>query len=491
MPNTITSLLTRPSRFWQTPWPFAGVLLLIHYALILWGPLGISGDEAQYWLWSRHLSLGYYTKGPLLAWFMAVSRWIFGDTLLGVRAWAPIFSFTVTLLAWFFAWDVWRDLRAAWVACLALSITPIVFLGGMVFTTDVPMLTFWTLTLWSVWRTQARGEAWQWLLAGVWLGLGLLSKYNMGTLPLAIFLVLLFSADGRQQLSRKEPWLGALIALLILSPNLYWNATHHWVTMQATWGNATGGQGGWRGLGTFLAGQLGVLGVFPAILLVFGLWRSRQLRTRGWTIIMASSLLIWFFYLLKSATGQIDANWPAESYIGLWIWAAGSLARLSRRYLIPAMFLPSLLIATVLALPTAASWGLPVPPHWFVPFKQTRGWNALGRKVEQVLDEQHHSLIATDFYQYSAVLSFVLPGHPFVYYNDFSGTPARNQYALWPRFSPRPSQRVLLLLSGLDQPLPPDARHYVDHCGAGQNFFASSQKISWHHLTLYECQGRM
>ena len=38
------------------------------------------GDEAQYWLWSQNLELGYYSKPPLLPWYIGVFTYIFGNS---------------------------------------------------------------------------------------------------------------------------------------------------------------------------------------------------------------------------------------------------------------------------------------------------------------------------------------------------------------------------------------------------------------------------
>src|SRR4029079_2305416 len=48
-------------------------------------PIDLSGDEAQYWDWSRHLDLSYYSKGPLIAYIIRASCAIFGDTMPAVR----------------------------------------------------------------------------------------------------------------------------------------------------------------------------------------------------------------------------------------------------------------------------------------------------------------------------------------------------------------------------------------------------------------------
>ena len=48
------------------------ILLLIVFKItaVYFTEFSLYGDEAQYWLWSQTLDLGYYSKPPLLAWFL-------------------------------------------------------------------------------------------------------------------------------------------------------------------------------------------------------------------------------------------------------------------------------------------------------------------------------------------------------------------------------------------------------------------------------------
>src|SRR6266446_4955373 len=43
-------------------------------------PADLFPDEAQYWVWSQQLALGYYSKPPLVAWLIALTTGLFGDS---------------------------------------------------------------------------------------------------------------------------------------------------------------------------------------------------------------------------------------------------------------------------------------------------------------------------------------------------------------------------------------------------------------------------
>src|SRR5206468_8442742 len=80
-----------PGRFMAlATWPAALSLItavfVIRLVYLVWlSPYELVGDEAYYWECSRHLSLCYYEKGPGLAWLIAASCHLFGDSAWAVR----------------------------------------------------------------------------------------------------------------------------------------------------------------------------------------------------------------------------------------------------------------------------------------------------------------------------------------------------------------------------------------------------------------------
>ena len=65
-------------------------LFRIYY--ITHGVIDLSPDEAHYWEWSRRLDLSYYSKGPMIAYLIALGTAIFGDNVFGIRVMAVVSS---------------------------------------------------------------------------------------------------------------------------------------------------------------------------------------------------------------------------------------------------------------------------------------------------------------------------------------------------------------------------------------------------------------
>src|SRR5690242_21937911 len=73
-------------------WTLAGVAAITGLRLVWLAlqPADLFPDEAQYWVWSQQLALGYYSKPPLVAWLIAATTWLFGDSEFAVRLSAPL-----------------------------------------------------------------------------------------------------------------------------------------------------------------------------------------------------------------------------------------------------------------------------------------------------------------------------------------------------------------------------------------------------------------
>lgn len=305
-----------------------GALLLILLGLTAWRiaavwhlDLELYADEAQYWSWSLAPDWGYYSKPPMVAWLIALTTRLFGDAELGVRAatfliW-PLTSITLYFLAHrLFAGEPWAE-RAAFWSAVAFACLPMTFLGGVLITTDGPLLLFWTATLYFLAGALAHDRWRDWLLAGAAGGLGLLSKYSMVFLAPAFLVYLLITPRHRRLLASAKPYVAAGVALAILSPNLLWNAQHDFVSFRHT-AEISQLDRAWINPDAFLAFGLAQFGVFGPIM-ALGLVLI-ALRPRAWladarlAFLAAFSLVPLAAFLGLSLLSRAFANWAAFAY---------------------------------------------------------------------------------------------------------------------------------------------------------------------------------
>ncbi|HET6922006.1 MAG TPA: glycosyltransferase family 39 protein, partial [Anaeromyxobacteraceae bacterium] len=116
----------------------------------------------------------------------------------------------------------------AWAALLACAVTaasPVLLALGHYLTMNAFEPLLWTALALALVRLAAREDRSHWLAAGALLGLGLLNKYSMGYFAacLAAGLVLV---PERRLLRDRRALLGAAFAVLLVLPNLAWQAGH-------------------------------------------------------------------------------------------------------------------------------------------------------------------------------------------------------------------------------------------------------------------------
>src|SRR5260370_33878846 len=91
-------------------WVIIAVFAFSVYRLWYCTHLELVGDEAYYWLWSRHLDVCYLDKGPVIAWIIAAGTALFGQTVLGIRFFAVILSSATGIGMYLFATRLCSDL---------------------------------------------------------------------------------------------------------------------------------------------------------------------------------------------------------------------------------------------------------------------------------------------------------------------------------------------------------------------------------------------
>ena len=208
------------------------VTLLVKLLCI--GTNDLLAEEAYYWNYSAHMDVGYLDHPPVVALFIKLFTSLFGTNEFGVRigsivCWmgTALFSFKLTQLI---------KPGAGIFAVMLLAILPFFFIHSLIMTPDVPLSVCWSAGLYYLYRSLVLSSSTAWYVAGIWLGLGMLSKYSIVLLGPATLLYLVLMPQARTWFLRKEPYLCLLITALLFTPVIYWNATHEWAsfTFQST-----------------------------------------------------------------------------------------------------------------------------------------------------------------------------------------------------------------------------------------------------------------
>ncbi|MGY6630752.1 MAG: glycosyltransferase family 39 protein [Wenzhouxiangella sp.] len=205
---------------------FAYVLLL---RVLYMGQLELIPDEMYYWVYGQRLALSYLDHPPLIGWLIASSTWLLGDTVAGVRAW--LVPLTLMAAWYFYRYGAEMGGRTVGLLCvMALAILPFFAVSGLLMTPDAPMLVAWAAALYYFKKALIDDQRWAFFGLGLAMGFGLLAKYAIALLAPAGLVFMLLDARARRWFFRPEPYLSVLLATLIFSPVLVWNAQNEWAS---------------------------------------------------------------------------------------------------------------------------------------------------------------------------------------------------------------------------------------------------------------------
>lgn len=446
---------------------------LVNLVYIHSNGLSLGGDEAQYWDWARHLDWGYYSKPPLIAYLIAALTRLGGDTEPVIRTGAVLFSTGALWLLSALTRRIAHNDRAAFLAVgLALAM-PANWVGSVLMTVDAPLVFFWALAMYAFHRAVA-GSHTMWLLTGVALGLGALTKYTFFLLLLSFVLYLVIV--DRRWLRTPWPYIAILIVIASLAGVVHWTAAHDWITLRHM---AAIGAGGSPSplkaigrLGEFFGGQLGVASpiLFGLFLWAVAGMATRMPRNRDAAYLFLCFITLFGFYTLVSLARKPLPNWPVAAYMAAipalaWRWEQQPRTKNAKRWLTAAI-----LMGCILGVATRASDILYVAAAPFTqsaeradriqlgpisinpdkdPTNEFQGGKLLGNAIARHLrpDPQGRPpFIFSTRYQMTATAAFYTTGQPQTYCLLYDRR--MNQYDLWGGWDALAGRDALFVIGG-------------------------------------------
>lgn len=198
--------------------------------LVFLGGMEVIPQEAYYWNYAQHLSPGYLDHPPLVAATIYAGEAIFGHNVWGSRFGAFIYGIIFIIIFYRYA-RLQVDRTCAVFATSFALLLPYYFLGsGFLITPDAGLSLAWVMAIYFFYRALINNESRAWYGVGVAMGIGMLSKYSIALLAPAALLFIVIDAQARRHLFRKEPYIAVVIAILIFSPVIYWNASNDWAS---------------------------------------------------------------------------------------------------------------------------------------------------------------------------------------------------------------------------------------------------------------------
>jgi 4-amino-4-deoxy-L-arabinose transferase-like glycosyltransferase len=394
------------------------VTVIVH--MLVGQRYGIHRDELATLDDARHLAWGYVAYPPVTPFFGRLSLILFGPTLPGFRLFAALAQAVALVLTGLMAREMGGGRGAQLVA--AFAGVPFCLGGGALMQYVSFDYLCWVLAAYFMVRLLMTEDPRWWLAVGASIGFGMLSKYTMGVFALGIVAGVLLT-DARRYLGSKWLWYGVALSILILLPNLLWQAQNHFVSLdflrhiherdirQGRTKNFLPDQLKM----TLFAFPLCLAGLYDALLALAG----KRLRPIGWMFVVPLALLV----ILKGRVYYFAAAYPMVYAAGS-VWGERWLASLNRGWAAVLRAVALLVLTADIAI--SATLVLPLAPvhskWWDVAskvqgdFVEEIGWPELVETVAQVrdslpADERAHLGILAANYGEAGAINLFGPAH--------------------------------------------------------------------------------
>jgi len=415
-------------------WRLASLSLIVYLLILRMVYIGLPElmpMEAYYWNYSQHPALGYLDHPPMVAWIIKAGTLIFGNNEFSVRLGA--------LLCWFvtagFSFCLSREMfdrKTGLNTILLVSALPFFISIGTLMTPDAPLSACWAGALYYLYGAliEERGKAW-WGV-GLFIGLGMLSKYTMALLIPAVFLYILIDSQARKWLYRPQPYLAALLTLFLFSPVIIWNTENNWLSFAFQTTRRVAGKSYFSPhllLGSILVllTPTGFLAAIPALFtrkneVAKGKSKS-SMPYRRQLFILIFTLAPLAVFAIFSLTHQPKLNWTGPAWLALLPVIAYMMTGPTRSHglslisIVQRIWLPTIIMLAIIygAACHYLAPGLPGIPY---PHEITSiaGWKDLQKEANEIRRSVSHSsskptlVTGLDKYNISSELAFY--GYP-------------------------------------------------------------------------------
>ena len=194
---------------------------------------GYFRDELYYIVsGTQHLSLGYVDFPPLIAYVAALLNLISKDSLISIHVVPAVNEALLVFVAGMITRELGGGRKAQILAAVSTFVSLDLLAFGSIFTPDSFDSLWWSLLAYLVIRIIRRKEPKLWILAGLVLGVGLVTKLTISFFIVALFIAFLVIPSSRKYLRSKWIPVGGLLALAFALPMIYWNSINGWPMIQ-------------------------------------------------------------------------------------------------------------------------------------------------------------------------------------------------------------------------------------------------------------------
>ncbi|HBE43761.1 MAG TPA: hypothetical protein DDW27_21725, partial [Bacteroidales bacterium] len=260
----------------------------------------VLSDEAYYGLFGKYLDWGYYDHPPLVALMTRISSELFNGNL-GIRFMTVILQIATIILIWSIAGFKKPDRGNVVIFFIIAASISLFSAYGVLTSPDSPLLFFIAL-FFLAYKRFINNQKWKNILLLAMSMSGLVySKYQ------AVLVIGFVILSNLKLLKIYRFWLSGIIALVILSPHIYWQTVNGFPSFQYHLVDRSGGFR-WAYFLEYLPNQMAVFNPFTlgAVIYVMIRFKPVNLLERAYYFQISGFLI---FFWLMALRGHVEPHW--------------------------------------------------------------------------------------------------------------------------------------------------------------------------------------
>lgn len=379
------------------------------FRLFLLPFMGLMPQDAYYHFYGEHLALSYFDHPGMIGYLLRGFTEVFGKTVFVVKL-ADFVVTSLTLFIFYKLAKLFLSRNKAENALVLMCSTLFISILSFNSTPDVPLLLFWTLSIYSLYKAVFEKKKLHWILAGIAMGLAFNSKYTALLLQIGLLFFILFSNRYRKLLVSPWLWMSLLLSTLITFPVWYWNYQNDFASFAFQASKRTGDISKFQLKPNYFFGAIGhqLVILLPVLFAVFIKFTYEYVKRAllKFKLPPAKTLFLLAFFIptfvgffALTPIYWVKLNWMMPSYItGVLLASLFISKKWIKIQLISSVGLHLLLALQIL--------------FYIVPIKSDDtwvGWKELADSTK-VLQEKYPDtfIFSNDHYKTSAILNFYL-----------------------------------------------------------------------------------
>jgi len=187
-------------------------------------------DTIEALAWGSNLDWGFDKHPPLSAFFPEIFYQIFGNQDWAYYLLSQIFIIISFIVIFKLAKEFLKNEIYALISVFLLEGIYFYNFTTPEFNVNVCQIPFWSLTIYYAWQSFKNDKIYNWVLFGLFAGLGVLSKYLFIYLLIGIKLFFIYHLIKNKKLNIKF-LIPIVVFLLVLSPHLIWLVENDYKTI--------------------------------------------------------------------------------------------------------------------------------------------------------------------------------------------------------------------------------------------------------------------